>query len=392
MFSVPDNNTERCRLVDVSAKRILLFGYLPPPIFGPSVAYESLLGSSFSDRFEVSFIDLSVADSVQELEKFRVMKLAKMLRFGWLEVWFLVTRRPMLCCYPISYNRNAFLKDAFLLALARAFRVPIVLWAHGVGVRKFRQGLNPALRRLFDRLVRKSAGVVVLAESLRAEFEGLVEADRMHVVTLGIQTHAIPSAAPRDAADTVLYLGTLLRAKGIFDLLDALPAIRAARPLTRLVVAGDWFRPVEQAEALDYLRAHGLGSAVDFVGPIHGASKWQLLAGADVFVFPAHTETEAFGIVLLEAMQAGLPIVTTRGGARDEIVTDGINGFLVDERSPADLARQVVRLLADPELRERMAEANRRRFDLAFTSEAYGLRMIEVLERIMHREDFVTRE
>jgi glycosyltransferase involved in cell wall biosynthesis len=369
--------------VDGLPKRILLFGYLPPPIFGPSVAYESLLESPFSDHFDVSFIDLSVVDSVKELESFRVTKLAKLLQFASLELWFLLTRRPVLCCYPISYNRNAFLKDAFILAFARAFRIPIVLWAHGVGLQKFRSELNGPLRRLFERMVRKSAGVVVPAECLRGEFEDLIHGNRIHVVTIGIQSCALPRAAPDDAAQTVLYLGTLLRAKGIFDLLEALPAIRASCPLARLVVAGDWFKDTEQAEARRYLSTHELDSVVEFVGPVHGRSKWQLLASVDVFVFPPHSEEEAFGIVLLEAMQAGLPIVTTVGGARDEIVTDGVHGFLAHERNPPDLAKQVVRLLTDPELRERMARANRQRFDLAFTSKAYGLRMIEVLERVM---------
>jgi len=128
------------------------------------------------------------------------------------------------------------------------------------------------------------------------------------------------------------------------------------------------------------VRERNLAGAVEFIGPVAGAAKSRCFAAADIFVFPCHTQSEAFGMVLLEAMQAGLPVVTTRGGARPEIITDGVNGLLANEQDPVDLAAKLLQLAGDTALRDRMAQANRERFAREFTHEQYGRRMIAALE------------
>lgn len=359
-------------------KRILLFGWLPPPVFGPSVAYQALLRSDFPKHFDVTFINLSVVPNIRELEQFRIRKLLKLAQFLALELWYLLTRRFALVCYPISFNRNAFLKDTVLLGLARAFGVPTVLWAHGTGVARFRETLSPRLRTRFDQMVRRSRGVLVLAECLREEFGNLLPLERIRAVTLGIEP--APTDTRHPDGRTILYVGTLLKAKGIFDLLEAFPTVRARVPEARLVVAGEWFRADEEQATLEWCRRHHLTEAVRFVGPVWGEAKWALLRSADVFVFPPHSRSEAFGLVLLEAMQAGVPVVTTRGGARNEMVADGVTGLLAEEQNPSDLAAKILQLLTDPLLRERMGRAGRERFLSHYTHEHYGRRMIEALE------------
>jgi glycosyltransferase involved in cell wall biosynthesis len=164
-----------------------------------------------------------------------------------------------------------------------------------------------------------------------------------------------------------------------------MPLVLARRPDSRLVAAGEWFRPNEELTAQEFVCEHHLDGAVNFVGPVHGESKWRLLRSADVFAFPPHSSKEAFGIVLLEAMQAGAPIVATRGGARSEVIDDGINGLLVEEQNPRDLAEKILRLLDEPALRERMGSANRHKFQKQYTHERYGRRMIAVFEALLQQ-------
>jgi glycosyltransferase involved in cell wall biosynthesis len=367
-------------------RRILMLGYFPPPYFGPSVAYQALLRSEFAQRFDVTFINLSVVQSIRELESFRLGKLFKLAKFFLVELWYLLTRRFDACCYPISFSRSAFLKDAVLVGLARAFGVPTVLFAHGTGVQRFRGSLAPRLQRLFDTTLGNATAVLVIAESLRSEFDGLVAPERVFVVTIGIEPQpSLPEPQQRAGGLTILYLGALVKAKGIFDLLEAMPLVLARRPDSRLVAAGEWFRPNEELTAQEFVRKHHLDGAVNFVGPVHGESKWRLLRSADVFAFPPYSSTEAFGIVLLEAMQAGAPIVATRGGARGEVIDDGINGLLVNEQDPADLAAKILQLADDPGLRERMGKANLERFASYYTHEHYGQRMIEVFDQLSAR-------
>ncbi|MGO9244180.1 MAG: glycosyltransferase family 4 protein [Verrucomicrobiia bacterium] len=362
-------------------RRILLFGWLPPPVFGPSVAYQTLMCSEFARHFDVTFINLSVVSNIRELEVVRISKLLKLAGFFLHELCCLLTRRFDFCCYPIAYNRNAFLKDSVLIGLARAFRVPVVLWSHGSGASRFRDSLSPKLQRRFDTNVRGAALVLVLAECLRSDFEAVVSPQRIKVVPIGIEPQ--PGLPPPDRGRTglrILYLGGLARTKGIFDLFAAMPLVLAHRPDAKLLMAGEWFRATEKAEGEQFLQDHGLCQAVQFLGAVYGEAKWRTLASASLLVFPPPAQLEAFGIVLLEAMQSGLPIVATRGGARSEILTDGVNGLLAEELNPSDLAGKILHLANDPELRERMGRANKERFERYYTHGHFGKRMIAVFD------------
>src|ERR1039457_1865099 len=132
-------------------KRILMFGYLPPPYFGPSVSYQALMRSRFATHFDVTFIDLTLVSSVRELEVFQVRKLLKLAKFFFVELFYLLTRRFDFCCCPVSVNRNAFLKDALLLQWARFFRVPTVLYAHGNNLPDFHECSSLLVKNLIDR-------------------------------------------------------------------------------------------------------------------------------------------------------------------------------------------------------------------------------------------------
>jgi glycosyltransferase involved in cell wall biosynthesis len=364
-------------------RHILMFGYVPPPWFGPAVAYGTLLRSPFVEEFDVTFINLSVVSDIRGLGKLRLTKLLKLVKFFFLELWYLLSRRFDFYCHPISYNRNALLKDLALIRLARVFRVPTVLWMHGAGFQRFRATLPPRLRRHLDQTTGEATAVLVLADCLRGDFEGLLPAERIQVVTIGIEPQVDPSGFKEGRQGArILYLGGLAKTKGIFDLFACMPFVLARRPDARLVMAGQWFLPNEQAEGEQYIRDHNLGDMIQFLGPVHGQEKWDTLQSADLLVFPPPAQLEAFGIVLLEAMQAGLPIVATRGGARDEIIADGVNGLLADECNPRDLAEKILRLLADPDLRQRMGSANRLKFQQHYTHEQFGRRMIQVFNKL----------
>jgi glycosyltransferase involved in cell wall biosynthesis len=364
-------------------KKILLLGYLPPPYFGPSVAYRALLRSEFGRHFDVTFVDMTVVSRIAELESVRLGKLLRFARFFAREFWCLLTNRFALCCVPVSVNRNAFLKDALLLGLARAFGVPTVVYAHGNNLPDFYEHSAPWVRRVIERTFRRAAGAIVLGERLRFNFERWVSPERIFVAPIGVEpAEKIPCAERRGDLVRVLYLGNLVREKGVFVLLEAAQRIAAQRKDVQFALAGDWWHSRDTEEAERFLATHGLKDRVEFVGPVKGETKWRQLAEADILAFPTFFYYETMGLVLLEAMQAGLPVVTTRRASIPEIVADGVNGLLVEEQNADDLAVKILRLVDDPALRARMGEANRKRFADFYTHEHYGRRMIDVFESI----------
>lgn len=367
--------------------RLLMFGYLPPPIYGPAITYQALLRSSFPERFDVSFVNLNVIRDYRELEVFRWRKLALLARQIGLELWHLVSQRFDFVFYPVSLNRNAFLKDALMLAIARAFRVPVVLYGHGNNLPEFRDKSPRWLQRLIDRTIRGAVAATVPGKNLRFNFLNHLREDQVFAVPNGIEVPApLPAVTKPPGRFTVLYLGNLVREKGVFVILDAIPLVRAKCPQAHFVFAGAWWDAQAGAEAERIVRERGLADCTKFTGTVAGDRKWEIICQGDVLVFPTFFHYETLGQVLLEAMGAGLPVITTRRAAIPEIVEEGVNGLFVAEQDARDLAEKIIALANDPALRARMGEANKQKYANFYTVEHYGQRMAAVFDELVARQ------
>jgi glycosyltransferase involved in cell wall biosynthesis len=368
------------------APRLLVFGYLPPPIYGPAITYLALLRSSFPERFDVSFVDLTVVRDYRELEVFRWRKLVLLARQIAAEFYHLATQRFDFVFYPVSLNRNAFLKDTLFLAIARAFGVPTVLYGHGNGLPEFREKSPRWLQRLIDWALRGGTAATVPGKSLRSNFLGHLREDQVFAVPNGIEVpNVLPTVTKPPGRFTVLYLGNLVREKGVFVILDAISLVRARCPEAHFVFAGAWWSEKDGAEADLLIRERGLSSCVEFTGTVTDSRKWEIVAQSDVLVFPTYFRYETLGQVLLEAMGAGLPVITTRRAAIPEVVEEGINGLFVAEQDARDLAEKILTLAKDPGLRARMGEANRQKCANFYTVEHYGQRMATVFDELLSR-------
>jgi glycosyltransferase involved in cell wall biosynthesis len=367
----------------MTRQRILMFGYLPPPYFGPSVTYQSLLRSEFKRHFDVTFVNLSLVSNVAELEKFRIHKVLCSIRILIEECYYLMTRRFDFCSCPVSVNRNAFLRDALLLAVARLFRVSTIVYAHGNNLPDFYARSSPLMKRVIDATCGGAAGGIVMGQSLLPNLSQWLPPDRIFPATDGIEVFSpMPEVQRNPRAISVLYLGNLIPAKGVFVILDAAAKISRERKDIRFVFGGAWFKNEDEKRAKEFVAKQGLTGCVEFVGPVIGEQKWRLLLSANMLVFPTHYYYETLGLVLLEAMQVGLPVITTRRAAIPDIIDDGVNGLFVAEQDPVDLAEKILRLADDPLLRARMGQANRVKFINGYTHEHYGQRMIAVFEAL----------
>jgi glycosyltransferase involved in cell wall biosynthesis len=141
----------------------------------------------------------------------------------------------------------------------------------------------------------------------------------------------------------LLYVGRLSAEKEI----DRIKPVLEAIPNARLALVGDG--PHRQA-----LEKHFAGTPTHFVGYLTGTDLGAAFACADAFVFPSRTET--LGLVLLEAMAAGCPVVAARSGGIPDIVTDGVNGYLFDPADDEGAIAATVRLLERQDERETLRQ------------------------------------
>ena len=184
-----------------------------------------------------------------------------------------------------------------------------------------------------------------MVEELRAHGIERVDLWQRGVDTEMFQPH-LNSAKMRDRlsqgnpdSPLLLYVGRVSAEKQI----DKIKPVLEAIPGARLAIVGDG--PHRQA-----LEEHFAGTPTNFVGYLHGLELASAFASADAFVFPSSTET--LGLVVLEAMAAGCPVVAANAGGIPDIVTDGVNGYLFEPDDPQGAIKATQRLLAAKDAQE----------------------------------------
>jgi phosphatidylinositol alpha-mannosyltransferase len=167
---------------------------------------------------------------------------------------------------------------------------------------------------------------------------------------------AVPVARWQDGTRNLLFVGRHEPRKGLIELLKAFRILRKTGCQCRLLVVGSG---PQEREARRYVLTRRLGN-VEFLGRVSDDEKAQLFRTADVYVSPA-TGAESFGIVLLEAMAAGTPIVCSDIHGYKGVVRRGREGLLVPPRKPKAIAAAIGELLADDERRAAMGAAGQAR-------------------------------
>jgi spore coat protein SA len=164
---------------------------------------------------------------------------------------------------------------------------------------------------------------------------------------------------------TVLFAGRLVEDKGVHVLLDAMKLLEAEKvPLQAIIVGSSGFGMSEETEYIRRLKATKPGT-VEFLPYCTGKALGDLFRAADMFCSPSIWD-EPFGLVNVEALASGLPVVSTLGGGANEIFARG-GGILVERRSASDLASALRRLAESPELRTRLGRQGYAAFLERFT-------------------------
>ena len=228
--------------------------------------------------------------------------------------------------------------------------------------------------------VRAATFTTAVSEFTRSQLMALVEErywSRIRVVHMGVDLERYrPVERPprRDGETRVLVVARLVRHKGHAVLLRALARLREEGLVLQLTVAGDG----EERRALAALAKDlGIDRQVRFLGAVGQDDLPGLYAASDVFCLP--TLAEAVGVVNMEAMATGLPVVSSRLMGVPELVEDGVSGVLVEPGEPTQLADALRTLAGHPELRARMGQAGRRKVEAEFDATAEAAKLSGLL-------------
>jgi len=240
------------------------------------------------------------------------------------------------------------------LAMILTRTVPLLLWMH-----------NPVVQGDIDYLLRRRSQGVRFVGISNAQVRGLVPADKIEVVYNCVDVERHPFSPRPAASPYLLFLGRLTRNKGVHLAIEA-----ARRAGMRLIIAGNTTDETGAKEYFETAVRPQLGPQCEWMGPYDDRTKIQLLQGAAGLLFPIQWE-EPFGLVMIEALACGTPVLAFRRGSTPEVVRHGETGFLCDDLD--DMVAAIRRL---PEL-----ERSRCRRDAVerFSTNAFRVRLQQLL-------------
>jgi glycosyltransferase involved in cell wall biosynthesis len=311
----------------------------------------------FPARLEDLTHDEAVPERLKRGWRYR-LALPCYLLGGMLGAWRLCRRRR----YDIVHVHWPMPHALFGWAARAACGARVVVTFYGVELRWVKSKMT-WLRGFLARAARSADRVVAISAYTAAEVRELADVP-ITVIPYGIGIDEPVAGRAVGAADTftVLFVGRLVARKGVSTLLEAARRLTPTLPLRVSIIGDGPERPALEAQVA---RA-GLDDVVTLRGTVPSAELVQAYRECGVLVLPAvvdaRGDTEGLGVVLLEAMSCGTPVIASDIGGITDIVTHDRTGLLVPPSDPAALAAAIQRLATDPALWRRLAEAGHRRF------------------------------
>lgn len=306
---------------------VVVAGQVPPPTGGQNVMIQRIFDELSADPgWRAVHLPFYFTLSFHNVRKFRVGKIIELLAV-WIRFFRLVINHgpPDLLLYPSGGPQTVpVIRDILLLPLFCAFSRKVVVQFHAAGVSNRLGAKAGPLERLLGLAYRNVAAAIVMTDFNRCD-----------PLSLGIRNiHVIPHRLPDENPEAklpdyrafldgqsairnpqssfnILYAGHLCDLKGTPQLIESFGAIADRFPSARLILMGEFLPPYSQEECRNRCRELGIEDRVEITGVLHRENKAAKFRAAHLFVFPSVAPYESFGLVLVEAMMWGLPIVAT---------------------------------------------------------------------------------
>lgn len=354
-------------------RRVLIVGQTPPPFHGQAIAIGQAVAGPYRE-VEIAHVRMAFSRELDEVGRFAVRKVVHLLAVIARIVGQRLRRRIDIFYYsPAGPDRIPMWRDFAILLAARPLFPRTVFHFHASGLSTLAPRLSRLERLLFRAAYHRPHGTIRMSQHMEGDGRAL-GARREWILPNGVPDHAAPyldHPKPERAPQVILWLANLYESKGIGVFLEACRVLRRRGVDFRAEVVGAFPSPAVEADLRGRAETGGLGERIVFHGALTGEAKWRAYAGADIFCFPSFYESEGMPLVLLEAMQFGLPVVATRWRGIQDMVVDGETGLLVPVRDPESTAGALAALLGEPARARAMGMRGRQVFLSRYTLEAF---------------------
>lgn len=248
-------------------------------------------------------------------------------------------------------SRGSFLRKSAAFYIAKIFNKKILLHIHGAEFTLFYKESSDFLKQIITNILNNADIVLVLSEDWKNNILNLTENNNVSV----LYNPAVLKDICRAESESinVLFMGRLGQRKGVYDIIEAAKHIKNHNVKISLYGDGN----LNEFENL--VKYSGLQDKVKIGGWISGFEKDKIFMNSDIFILPSYSE--GLPVSVLEAISAGLPVVSTPVGGIPEAVKDGVNGFMIQAGDYKTLAEKIDMLAEDKDLRENMGKQSRQK-------------------------------
>ena len=359
---------------------IIFLGKLPPPYIGPAIACQMILNSKLKDEFRLIHLDTSDHRDINTLGKIDFGNIYHALHQYYLMVMLLIRYPDAMVYVPAGQTTIGYIRDAVFILMAKLAGRKVITHLRGGNFLNW-YNKAPGYARKIVRFVHPGVSAqIVLGNNLRPLFNWLLPESRIYVVPNG-GNYSIPAVQKDPGKVIILFLGNFIGTKGVLEVLYASEYLQDLKDKIEFRFAVSWRDAATKEAFLQYKEKHP-ELPITIVGPVQGAVKFELLAGSDIFVFPTYYPNEGHPWVIVEAMCAGLPVISTDHAAIRESVIESVNGYLVPKKDAKAVADKIRYLIEHPDERKKMGAESRRLYNEGFTHEIMIKRLGDVFRSV----------
>lgn len=362
-------------------KKLLIVGQTPPPYHGQAIIIQEILNIEHKD-LKVYHTNLQFSVNINELSRFSVKKLLKIpVVIG--DIWLKIIRyRPdtMYYCPPGDISKVPFYRDILILSVTRVFFKKVIFHFHASGLAKLYHRLNIVEKFLFKLIYSNPEVSIVMTQNVSEDSE-LIKSKVTSIIPYGIRDIFTENFQNEkkiiNSVQKILFVGAVRSSKGVDVLVEAGKILLNKGLAFEINIIGDFISSEYQAEMLLKIQSYKLEKNVFFRGVKSGLDKFDYYFNSDVFCFPTYYESESFPVVLLEALQFKLPIVSTQWRGINEMIKD--DDFLCPIKSAEAIAEKLELLLRDSSLRITMGNKSRELYEKHYTVETFKTLIVDTI-------------
>lgn len=366
--------------MSVQRPQILFCMHMPPPVHGAAVVGQQIYDSQLiRDKFDCSFVNYSTSGTLGEIGRFSVKKIVTVIQFIKSVQRKLNEQHPQLVYITPSLSGWAFYRDWFMMRMLKHNKCTIIAHFHNKPPLAFTQKwYNKWLYRSFFNGIH----TIFLANSLAATFRDYLTAGHIHICPNGMpDNQQCQSEKSYERLYSFLFLSNMMEEKGVIVLMEACALLKKRGCHFECHFIGQWSDITEQrfkslSDDLD------ISTIVHAHGGVYGHEKAKFFSRADAFIFPTYYTGETFGLVLLEAMQYSLPIISTPEGGIPDVIDDKV-GFLVEQRNSAALADKMQYFIEHPNVGREMGTQGRLKYEREYTLPKFESRITDILTNVI---------